>query len=299
MSRKREREFFVIDEKSERILRAVHFYRYMTAIDVAHLFYSLRGIRQAREALSGLCGGGDNVGGQCLYRFRMPSVEAGSPERIYTLGARGREFLSEATGIPIKWRMDKQLGFSQVLHNLLLTRFMVAGRVFCGERPDWELMEERICYEFPERGALSAGQGRVMSVVPDGWLCFSRQMGAGERQLYPVLVEADRGTMFRERFVKHIRSRVSFVADGEYESVFGTPAVIVAYVATGTDGKASSRRLESLCSWAGEALSGHEGWERVFRFSMVDVGGVYEAGLFDRNCWYRIDRARPVGLFEG
>lgn len=294
----------VITEKCERIIKAVAFYRYMTAIDVSYGLFSISAIRRVRELLLQLCGGGDFVGNKHLYRFRAPS-EVGNPERVYTLGGRGRVFLKEAHGVDVRWRMDGPLSYSQVLHNLLLTRVMVAARVYCREHSEFELIQERICYEFPVRsaqdGKKQAGEG-TMSVIPDGFLLFAKRPAGGGEHLYPVLLEADRGTMFRERFKKHVLSRVGFVASGEYERVFGTPAVMIAYAATGTAGQASEARRRSLCSWALEALreEGHEGWEQVFRFTSVDLDAVYEAGLFEKKVWYRPDdMERPVALFEG
>ena len=120
----------VITEKCERIIRAVAFYRYMTAIDVAYGLFSISAIRRVRELLSQLCGGEDFAGNRHLYRFKAPS-EAGNPETVYTRGGRGREFLKEAHGVDVRWRMDRHLTYSQVLHNLLLTRVMVAARVYC------------------------------------------------------------------------------------------------------------------------------------------------------------------------
>jgi hypothetical protein len=294
----------VITEKCERIIKAVAFYRYMTAVDVSYGLFSISAIRRVREMLSTLCGGEDVVGNRYLYRFRAPS-EGGNPERVYTLGGRGREFLREAHGIEVRWRMDGHLSYSQLLHNLLLTRVMVAARVYCRAHGEFELIGERICYEFPGRSmqhcGRKAGEG-TMSVIPDGFLLFAKRPAGGGEHLYPVLLEADRGTMFRERFKRHVLSRVGFVASGEYERVFGTPAVMIAYTACGTAGQASEARRRSLCSWALEALreEGHEGWEQVFRFASVDLGAVYEAGLFEKKVWYRPDdMERPVTLFDG
>src|SRR5512134_2578155 len=112
---------FVLGKKGEDVLRAVYFYRYMTAVDVAHLLFSPSSLVRVRQLLFALCGEGDFVRSQYLYRFRMPDVTAGNPERIYVLGARGREFVKGELGHRVErtTRPDegKHLSFSQVRHN--------------------------------------------------------------------------------------------------------------------------------------------------------------------------------------
>src|SRR5271166_1225726 len=71
----------------EEILRAVHFYRYITAIDVAQLFFSAKSLTHVREILNILCGGEDDQRGQYLCRFSLPSAKARNTTKVYTLGS--------------------------------------------------------------------------------------------------------------------------------------------------------------------------------------------------------------------
>jgi hypothetical protein len=87
----------VVTVKSEQILKAVAFYRYMTALDIAHLLFTPSGLMRMRARLKELSGG-DFVDGEYLYRLRLPDVPKGNPERIYTLGAKGRHYLERVLG---------------------------------------------------------------------------------------------------------------------------------------------------------------------------------------------------------
>jgi hypothetical protein len=295
----------VLSHNDERILRSVHFYRYMTALDIAHLLYKPSSIRRVRTVLADLCGKADYVPNQFLCRFRMPAIEAGNPERIYSLGARGRSVLIQEFGIPVNWYMSPEKGvhpnFSQLTHDLILTRFLIAAERFAAVNPNFRLVNTRICYEIG--AALSdageRGKREKVSVVPDGWLLFERVIGGSVEQL-PVLVEIDRGTMDRNRIKKHVLSRIEFVRSGEYRRMFGVEAVVVAYATTGAKGELDEGRRRRVCAWTMEALkeSGHEDWASVFRFASVDRDTIYGAGLFDGAVWYMPDSKNTVSLFE-
>ncbi len=52
-----------------------------------------------RELLPALAGGADYQTNQYLYRFPLPQV--GNPERVYTLGSRGRDYLTSELGLSV------------------------------------------------------------------------------------------------------------------------------------------------------------------------------------------------------
>src|SRR3954453_22462601 len=118
----------ILTKREEDILRAVHFYRYMTAVDVTNRFYSPTSLTRVRSILTGLAGGNDGVVNQYLSRFRLPSAGPGNREMVFTLGSRGRDFLAQELGLPASWyfRPEKvrSLSFRQVSHSLFLTRFL-------------------------------------------------------------------------------------------------------------------------------------------------------------------------------
>jgi hypothetical protein len=274
----------VMTKKFEDILKAVNFYRYMTALDVAQLLYSPSAIVRVRSRLTKLSGG-DFVSGEYLYRLRLPDVPRGNPERIYTLGVKGRNYLANVSGVSVSWyfrpERQKHLGFAMLMHDLCLTRFLVAAHRFASVSPDFELSSARICYELgaaPFEVELEVkGKKEKISVVPDGWVMFDKLREGRHLHWFPVLVEIDRGTMYRERIKRHIRARVAFIESGEYERIFGTRAVVVAYATTGASGELSEARRRALCEWTMEALaeSGREDWASVFRFASVSLRNIY------------------------
>lgn len=117
---------------------------------------------------------------------------------------------------------------------------------------------------------------------------------------FPVLLEIDRGTAYRNKFKEHIASRIEFIKrGGVYSKLFGGEAVMVVYVTTGeTEGFRESRR-RAMCVWTQEVLKEQrkEAWASVFRFGSVSVEDMYEGTLFEKAVWYRPDQAAPVGLF--
>ena len=155
----------VLTRRGEEILYAVYFYRYMTALDVSHLLFSPSSLTYVRKLLTGLAGGGDGVNNQYLYRFALPNASAGNTQRIYTLGNKGRDYLVSEAGLEVDWyfrpQKVKHLSFSSILHNLILTRFLVAAKRWASLQSGVELSKVRTCYEL----------GRVMETE-----------GAGERE---------------------------------------------------------------------------------------------------------------------
>jgi hypothetical protein len=162
------RKPFIITKPIEAILRAVHFYRYMGSEDLCRLFYSPKSITYVREILSSLSGGADFKTNQYLYRFQLPSTSAGSNERIYTLGSKGRDFIANDLGEPVRFYFRpykiKHLSYSQVIHNLILTRFLVSAHAWAAKNPDFNLINTRICYE-------------LAKVIPDAWIECERNDG--------------------------------------------------------------------------------------------------------------------------
>lgn len=291
-----------LSKRGEDVLRAVHFYRYVTALDIAHLLYSPSSITHVRSLLASLCGGADGSGNAYLYRFALPSVSVGNTEKVYILGRLGREFL-ESEGEAVNWHYrpeaGRRLSFSQLIHNLTLTRVLIAAKRFGEMDPHFSLAQVRTCYELGAQARATGSDGREKAgeggVIPDGWLLFERAGGG-----FPVLLEIDRGTMYRERFKAHVASRIAFVRSGAYQRMLGTEAVVIAYATTGQAGEAHEGRRKALCSWTQEVLreQQRERWADVFRFASVSLAGIYKSGLFEKAVWFKPDSDKPLELFS-
>jgi hypothetical protein len=214
--------------------------------------------------------------------------------RIYTLGSRGREYLEREFGMPVTWQFRpekvKLLSFNQILHALLLTRFVCAAHAFCRTDKTFTLSRVRLSYELSG----TPGKGRTPSVIPDAWLLFEGE----ERGTYPVLFEMDRGMEYKEKFKAHVRGRLEYVRSGEYERTFGFAAVTIVYVTTGQKPEYRRSRLRAMREWTQEVLTEErqEDWAPLFRFAAVELECVYETPLFSQALWDEPFGEEPVTL---
>jgi Replication-relaxation len=299
---KQAKAFRLVTPQMEQVLKAVHFYRYMTASDITNLFYSPRSITYVRELLSDMCGMSDFVTHQLLFRFRLPSI--GNSERVYTLGSRGRDYVAQELGLPVSWyfRPHKManVGYSHIVHHALLTRVLVAAESWSTRPSAFKLSNVRICYELGERPATvtitQEGRPRALKVIPDAWLLF-RRVSDGKR--FPILLELDRGTQFQNKFKEHVRSRIEYIRSGAYEKTFGTNAVLIAYATTGATPAIAESRRSTISAWSNEVLGdlGIKNWASIFRFHALPTHDIYNGAFFEEKVWYRADRPAPTVLF--
>jgi hypothetical protein len=303
-----ETKLLILTARDEEILRAMHFYRYMTAVDVAHLLYKPSVLTAARRHLARLSGGGDEITNQYLYRFPLPQPTAGNKERIYTLGSRGRDFLVNEVGLPVAWyfRPEKvrHMSIGQVTHHLTLTRFLVAAQVWSKKQSDFTLPHTRTSYELAKSPATvevtQGGNRHTVTVVPDAWLKFEQLQAGTHVRFHPILLEIDRGTEHQQKFKQHVRARLEFIKKGGlYSRVFGTEAVMIAYATTGQKPEYRETRRQAMCAWTQEVLVElqKENWASVFRFHSLNLDDLYNTPLFAAPVWYRPDRQTPLPLF--
>jgi hypothetical protein len=293
----------ILTNRVEEILKTIHFYRYMTALDVSHRLFSPSSLTYVRSILSSLAGGEDFKENQYLCRFQLPTVLRNS-EKIFSLGYKGREFLVNYFGLPIDWyfRLYKirDLSHSQILHNLILTRILVAAHSWSAKQSDCTLIQTRICYELARRdtftGLTKEEKTEAARVIPDGWLLF-RQKG----KHMPTLLEIDRGTEYKRSFQKHIKARIEYVKkDGVYSRIFNTTSVTVAYITTGETPEYRESRLKAMRNWTLEVLKelNKQNWSPIFRFCSLTHSSLYDMKVFEAPVWYTLDSSTPVSIFE-
>jgi hypothetical protein len=274
--------------KDEDILRAVYTFRYMTARDVAYLAFSPRILNYVRHRLARLSGGMDLAPHPYLCRFQLP----GTGEKIFTLGAKGRDFLQREAGLPVDWYFRPyrlpHFSFSHLLHALLLTRFVVAGQYWSRTQHENSLSQQRLSYELSRVAGLN--------VIPDAWLLFERADGAQ----FPIWLEIDRGTQHKAPFQKRLHERLDFVRSGQYESIFNIPAVIMAYATTGQLPTYGETRRQALCTWTMEVLTElqMQQWAGIFRLTSLTYADIYTTSLFDAPVWYRPDATQAAPLLS-
>src|SRR4051812_41309700 len=278
-----------LTRRGEETIKAVHFYRYMTALDVAHRLYTPSVLTRVRKRLRDLAGGGDFIERQYLYRFRL-LTDRGNPERVYTLGSKGRKFLVEQLGMSVGWyfRPEKvrHSNHRLLLHNLLLTRVLVAAHSWSAKHPGITLEQTRICYELQNQ----FGTSDKMVAIPDAWLLFEQK---GKR--FPILLEIDRGMEYQVRFKQHVLSRIEFIDSGMYEKMFGTQAVIIAYVTTGETPEYRETRRKTMCHWTMEVLEAQNkrNWANIFRFASLHLNEIYTAPLLSIGFHRKIHQKSP------
>jgi hypothetical protein len=278
----------MLTARDEEILKAVWYYRYITARDLCALLFAKTSITHMREILAGLSGKEDLQTHNYLCRFTLPSPKP-SQEKVYVLGARGRRFLAR-TGLPASWYFRphklKFLSYSYVLHNLILTRTLIAAGVWAKNHPAVTLTDKRICYELPGK------------VIPDGWLLFEEQTPQGVYE-QPVMIELDRGMENKDKFRAHARGRINYIQSGEYKKTFKTDLATIAYATTGQTEAYKTTRRKAMSAWIMELLKDMrmESWAGVFRVASVEFQTLYDNALFEEEVWYRPDSPKPLSLF--
>jgi hypothetical protein len=276
--------------RDEEILRAVGYYRYITKLDILHLFFKKTLDTYVRAKLSDLSGKTNLDTHNYLCRFNLPAVHKKSQEKVYVLGSRGRQVLREL-GLPVDWYFRphklKFLSYSYVLHNLILTRTMIAADHWARHHPDYALIDKRICYELSGK------------VVPDGWLLFEETTPEGVYE-QPVILELDRGMENKHQFRTHVRGRINYIQSGEYKKIFKTDVATIAYLTTGQTPEYRETRRKAMCLWVHELLKEMrlESWAGVFRIASVEFPTLYDYSLFESDVWHKPDSSSAVRLFN-
>src|SRR5687767_3028680 len=177
--------------------------------------------------------------------------------------------------------------YGYVIHNLILTRTMIAAALWAKDHPSFSLTDKRICYELSGK------------VVPDCWLRFEQQADDG-RYVHPIIFEIDRGMENKDQFRAHARGRINYLQSGEYKKTFDTEYATIVYATTGQTPAYCLTRRKNLCSWIMQLLKEMrlEAWAGVFRVASIEFGSLYDNALFEGEVWHRPDSEKAVRLFE-
>jgi Replication-relaxation len=304
----------VLTKRHEEILEAVHQLRYVTAQDIARLFYTPSSINHVREILSLLAGKKDYAERHYLFRFPLPNTRIGGTEKIYTLGSRGRLYLKRQ-GIEVDWYFRPykiaSMTYQNCLHALTLTRFLVAAQVFCKDNPAFELSEIKTEYDLKKEIALEKAKHQAatvvvqagskedeeVTVIPDAWLLF-HNLKKKKDSWQPVFVEIDRASEQQKFFKRQVRARLLFFTNGGYKKVFGTNKGIIAYATTGNE-----TRMNSMLRWTQEVLherfathADRKHYAALFRFCCLPTTDIGGSALFTAPVWSRPGEQKPLPL---
>jgi hypothetical protein len=231
-------------------------------------------------------------------------------ERIYTLGSRGRDFM-EKSGFKVEWyyrpHKVKHASYGAVLHNLLLSRTLIAASVWAKNQPNFKLLKTRTCYELSKNAPSiqltnTKGEREMVKVIFDAYLLFQKLNNDKHERFYQVILELDRGTEFQKRFVKSIRARLEFIKDsGEYRKLLGMEPknVIIAYITTGDRPEYRESRRRAMSDWAMNIISQSDlnNLPCSFLFCSVVASEIYNIPLFEAAGWFKPGESSPVSLF--
>jgi hypothetical protein len=92
----------MLTAREEQILRAVYYYRYVTALDITYHQFARTSLNHAREILSRLAGNSDLDTHNYLCRFTLPAINKKPQEKVFVLGSKARRVLQNM-GLPATW----------------------------------------------------------------------------------------------------------------------------------------------------------------------------------------------------
>jgi hypothetical protein len=290
----------------EAILRAAWEYWYLTARDVQRLL-DVKSLPHVRGVLRRLCGGRDFAEGQYLLRCPIPQTRKGGIEKFYTLGIQGRDFVASEMGLPVEGYYQPaktaQRSYGTLMHDLSLTRFLIALRTWCHRQEHLSLSEIRTQYELAHDPLLaevshtSPEKDPRPKVVPDAWVHIAMVTEGRPLKPWPLLIEIDRGTQYAKAFKERLLARLDFIRpNGLYSQMFATEFVTIVYLTTAGD-----VRRDTMCRWARQVLAAEqrEDWAEVLLFGEVSFAEMYEQAnrLFTEAVWRRPDGGAAVRLF--
>jgi hypothetical protein len=279
------------------IMRDLSELRFATAKDIALMHFSPHSLTYGRSLLSRLTEEG------YLYRFSPPRTTSGNPERVYVLTSKGAQALVEITHTPVSWYYRpsrlKGLSFSYLRHALLLSRLVASLTYFARTNPRYTLTDCYLFYELlrmqmPPTGE-DNGKPQLLPAVADAWAYLEDAEGKDTA----LWIEADCGTIFRERYRAYLKARLDFLQSGDYERVFDTPEVLLCFITTGQLEEYKNKRRRALQGWTQEVLAeeGLAAKASLFRFAAVGYNELFTLPLFDSPVWYRPDDPeRPRSL---
>jgi hypothetical protein len=295
----------ILNSTEVNILKTAAIVRYGEAKDFMAMHYSDGSLTWCRTVLSRLSGGGDWQTTGYMTRFPIPTAR-GNSTRLYALSYRGALYLRH-NGIRAGWwyrpyRMRNQ-AFSYLAHQLACTKMYVSAVLFC-RCSEYQLAAALTAFDLtadpPTTTIEINGRKTEVTVVPDLWVCLEQEKD-GTYQYCSIWFEIDTGSEHRGRWEDLLRARIAFLKQG-YESFFQTSACLVAYVVIGEPAYRAAR-LRQLRAWTVALLAAEgleEEWISVFRFTAVDMDGVYgyPQTLLAAPEWFLVDDSPPAPLVD-
>ena len=291
----------------EKILRAAAHLPFFTAEDMTRLL-SRKGSQGShyRALLKTLSVSTPDRKTAYLHPFEMPQ-SAGNSRRIYTLTRRGAGLLRrlgvDASFWYRPWKASHH-SFSFINHHLAVSKILVSLFCFVRVFPAYQVVELRHGFTLARKPPLLTqsvdGKESSLPVIPDCWVYVERAEGTPPTiQGFPLWVEIDCGTETKAKFQHLLLQRIHLIRSKGYEAYFGTPAVLICYLAVGATTDYRLRRLRTMREWTAAVLNEQQltRWTATFRFSTIDEYLYDTLMLFTDPVWYLPDSDTLVPLF--
>jgi hypothetical protein len=111
-----------------------------------------------------------------------------------------------------------------------------------------------------------------------------------------------RGTEYRLKYQHLVSARLACIRSGQYETVFGTPAIRMVYLTSGITPKSRYTRLNTMRTWTEAVLreQDREAWSSLFRFTAIVFETLYDQAqtLLSEPVWFKPIDSEPVPLFD-
>ncbi len=291
---------FVINAKDDKILKAVYFYRGLTAEQIACLFFKFSSLTYVRDRLAHL------TEHKYLHRYRYPTLSLGVSAWVYELGTLGIKYLRRLEDFDVADRFrgaeDEERGYGNVKHLLTLNDFLIAGEKLPQLLPsinltyrlhDWMLHQE----------PLKAKIGREeVSIIPDGFLHCHVTHGVTTYSM-PIWVEMDMGSEFGKKMREKLTGILTIVHNLAYKELFTVEDITVAFVTL------DEKRRDLLRSYVKERLQAMKltSLDQLFLFASLPyttdektkAQWIDPRTAFLTPLWYPADdSSAPVSLLE-
>jgi Replication-relaxation len=279
-----------VSPADDAVLRAAFRYYYLSSRQVCRLLYSAGSLTYVQTKLKHLTDAG------LLQRIWLPRPAAhGSAPSVYTVARKGLNYLACA-GIDVdrrRYRPSEQREHTYLFlgHTLAVNDVLISAELLSRSQPEYQLarmLHERDLKRRPVH--LQDDDGRMISVVPDGWLDLR------VKAAYQVCLalELDRGTEEQKVWRRKVRGLLAY-ANGPYQDAFQTKSLTIAVVATSGD-----KRLLQLIRWTESELTArHEqGQGDLFVFTAIRPGSADLADLFFSRRWYQPFGEQPIALLD-